>query len=243
MNLPDPSHHVPVILCAMEEEAEAFTSLARENHSVATYGKSQWHYLCFGNADCILGITGIGLTNAAAATAIAISQLMPPYIVYAGTAGGLAENISVKDVVCGSDYIYGAADATAFGYKRGQIPQMPERYQAEQVLIDIASEIQGVRTGSVVSSDSFVTSANVAEFREAFPGALSVDMESCAAAQICYTYGVPFVSIRGVSDLCSPDGAEVFHVNTNVAAEVSAQAVIKVMEAAHKRREKVSYLA
>ena len=39
------------------------------------------------------------------------------------------------------------------------------------------------------------------EIMQHFPEAKAVDMESCSIAQVCYTFGVPFVSFRIISDV------------------------------------------
>ncbi|MDO5747622.1 MAG: 5'-methylthioadenosine/S-adenosylhomocysteine nucleosidase [Actinomycetaceae bacterium] len=247
--------HLPIILCAMQEEAEPWFDMAESHEQVAAYGKSTWFYLQLKQQDLVLGISGIGLVNAASATTIAITQFLPPAIIYTGTCGGLAASVNVRDIICGNSYIYGTADATAFGYQRGQVPQMPKYYSGDAQLLHRAKSPQShtlaphnaeardntetpnsqtphaqrILQGEVVSSDSFVTATNVDQFRKDFPDALSVDMESCAAAQVCYSYGVPFVSIRGVSDLCSPQGAQEFHINTDTAAKAPQQAVLAAL--------------
>ena len=79
--------------------------------------------------------------------------------------------------------------------------------------------------GQVTSSDAFITAANVEQMREIFPAALGADMETTAAAQVCTGAGVPFISVRAVSDLCGPAANQDFHIDGEVAAAISAQAV------------------
>ena len=45
-----------------------------------------------------------------------------------------------------------------------------------------------------------------------FPDARAVDMESCAIAQTCYVFGVPFISFRIISDIpLSDTNASQYH--------------------------------
>lgn len=69
----------------------------------------------------------IGGTNAAAALTSVISLVskQPRLVVSAGTAGGLKSGIAVGDVCVSTTLAYTDADATAFGYVRGQLPGMP----------------------------------------------------------------------------------------------------------------------
>ena len=38
------------------------------------------------------------------------------------------------------------------------------------------------------------------EIKGKFPSALAVDMESCAIAQVCYMYNIPYMAVRIISD-------------------------------------------
>jgi adenosylhomocysteine nucleosidase len=87
----------------------------------------------------------------------------------------------------------------------------------------------------MVSGDSFVTAVNVAEVRAAFPAALSTDMESTAIAQVCHSHGVPFVSVRGISDLCGPAADQDFHMAVEEVAARAADVVLDVLGAGRPR--------
>ena len=135
---------------------------------------------------------GIGLANAASATARALTLVEAPIVIAAGTTGGLARDINVGDIAAGTRAIYGQADATAFGYAMGQVPQMPVDYTTSEAAEERLPILRGlidhpVRRGRIVSSDSFCTEANVGPMRERFPDAIGTDMETCAMAQVCST--------------------------------------------------------
>lgn len=75
-----------------------------------------------------------------------------------------------------------------------------------------------VRSGEILSGDSFITAANITEIKQHFPQAIATDMESVAAAQVCYLAEIPYGAIRCISDLCSPDSEQVFHLNLSQAS-------------------------
>jgi adenosylhomocysteine nucleosidase len=171
---------------------------------------------------------GIGLANAAAAAARALMMVDPGIVIAAGTTGGLGREVEVGDVIAATTF--SSADATAFGYARGQIPQMPVDHRSDELTVRRAVDLghrvgQTVRVGQVLSSDSFVTAANVGTTREEFPDALATDMETAAMAQVSWSVGVDWVSLRAVSDLCGPRADQDFHMDSARAARLSYQAV------------------
>jgi adenosylhomocysteine nucleosidase len=190
----------------------------------------------------VLVRSGIGLVNAAAAAAVALATHRPQVLVSAGSAGGLGVGVRVGDVVVGSHNVYSGADARAFGYALGQVPGMPATFAAEAALHDAAlaaaaglpvRELEPttvrVLSGGVISGDVFVDGERVAAVRESFPKALATDMESAALAHTAHLYGVPFLSVRGISDLCSPIEAGEFATHVDDAADRSAALVQAVL--------------
>ena len=85
--------------------------------------------------------SGVGMVNAARTTAIAIEVLGARQVLYSGTAGGLAKDSQVGEVIFGDNYVFHSADATAFGYQRGQLPGMPANYEGNErlLLVPVAS--------------------------------------------------------------------------------------------------------
>ena len=174
--------------------------------------------------------SGIGLANAASATARALTLVDAPIVIAAGTTGGLARDINVGDIAAGTTAIYGQADATAFGYAMGQVPQMPVDYTTSDAAVARLAELPAlithtVREGRIVSSDSFCTEQVADPMRERFPDAIGADMETCAMAQVCWSSSVDWISLRAVSDLCGPTADQAFHMDGQRAAGHSAEAV------------------
>ncbi len=175
-------------------------------------------------------VSGIGLANAASATSRALVLVDTPIVIAAGTCGGVARDVNVGNIAVGVLATYGAADATAFGYALGQVPGMPSEYATSVSTVAQVEALSGLLDdplcrGRVVSSDVFVTASEAKQLRERFPDVLSVDMETCALAQVAWSAGVDWVSLRAVSDLCGPDAGQDFHVDGVHAARCSARVV------------------
>ncbi|MFC7581738.1 5'-methylthioadenosine/S-adenosylhomocysteine nucleosidase [Schaalia naturae] len=224
-----------VIQCAMDVEAAPFLETlapGAATREVGALGRRRQSFTA-GELDgsTVLVVTaGIGLANAAAAAARALMMVDPGIVIAAGTTGGLGREVEVGDVIAGTATTFSSADATAFGYARGQIPQMPVDHRSDELTVRRAVDLghrvgQTVRVGQVLSSDSFVTAANVGTTREEFPDALATDMETAAMAQVSWSVGVDWVSLRAVSDLCGPRADQDFHMDSARAARLSYQAV------------------
>ena len=217
-----------VILVAMDEEAAPFLARASEVSEPVQVGRAEHRGIVLDGGTHVLVRTGIGMVNGAAAAAGALARYgSDVQLISAGSAGGLAQGVQVGDVVVSSTLVNVSADARAFGYALGQTPGMPESYEADAslraALVDADPELT-VREGAIGSGEKFVIADVALQMRSDFPSLLAVDMESAAIAQVAYSYGVPFVSVRGISDLCAPDGTE-FLTHVDDAAERSARVV------------------
>ena len=219
-----------VIVTAMADESAPFVDRADFVGEVSQVGHAVHRLLSFEGRGVLLVQCGIGLVNSATAAAVAISATSTRVVISAGSAGGVGEDVRVGDVVVGSTYIYSGADARAFGYALGQVPGMPEAYTGDQDLLGatLGADVPGLRVlaGTMISGDSFIDASTVDAIRTAFPGALSTDMESAALAHTSHLYGVPFLSVRGISDVCGPAAGADFLTHVDDAAERSARVVI-----------------
>lgn len=232
-----------LIICAMAEEAAAFDAHLSDASEVAvpfsgaTAKQAQLSLGADKSVAAVLVTSNIGLVAAASAATWAITTFAPSTVISAGTGGGLPSTIEVGDIAVAESCTYGTADATEFGYARGQVPRQPVRFPSSPGLVAAAvAAIPGSSTGRlhigrILSGDTFVTARNVADLREAFPDAVATDMESCAIAQTAGAFGVPFISVRGISDLCGPAAGQDFHISVDDAAARSRAAVLALLAA------------
>lgn len=221
-----------LVVTAMSDEAAPFLARAEHTGETTRVGHAEHTPLSIAGRSVLLVRCGIGLVNAAAAAAVAINVTEPVALISAGSAGGVGLHVRVADVVVGSHYLYSGADARAFGYQLGQVPGMPEVYRAEQTLHDVAMAAHvdsTLVTGTVISGDMFIDSERIDAVRAQFPTAVATDMESAALAHTAHLYGVPFLSVRGISDLCGPIDDHLTHVDD--ASDRSADVVIELLRA------------
>ncbi|MDO8106941.1 5'-methylthioadenosine/S-adenosylhomocysteine nucleosidase [Isoptericola sp. b441] len=224
-----------LVAVAMQPEAEPFLGAADAVGAPRALGHAEQTDLTFGGRTVRLLRTGIGGVNATAAVAVALHELGPVPVVSAGSAGGLGLGVRVGDVVVGERYLFAGADATAFGYQRGQIPGMPVDYAGDPAMLAAARGAGladgAVLVGTMLSGDAFVDARTVEAVRTDFPDALSTDMETTAIAQTCYLAGVPFLGVRGISDLCGPAAGDDFRTHVDDAADRSLAVVLALLDA------------
>ena len=70
--------------------------------------------------------SGIGKVNAGMCTQILADVFGVEAVINTGIAGSLNNDVNIGDIVLSTDVLHHDMDATGFGYKKGQIPQMEE---------------------------------------------------------------------------------------------------------------------
>jgi len=220
-----------VVITAMAQEMVPFQERSDTLGRRSTLGQATVRLASFGQSHVLLVTSGIGLVNAAIATALAVTRSRPAKVISAGSAGGLHPRVEVGDVVAGSSYIYGGADARIFGYSLGQVPGMPPSYVGDPDMLTAAEAPAGTRLlrGPVISGDAFIDGSSVDRVRAKFPDALATDMESAAIAHTCHLFEVPFMAVRAISDLCGPEAGAEFHLAVEDAAQRSAAVALALI--------------
>ena len=162
-----------------------------------------------GNNDIVLWQCGIGKVNAAVGTMRLVQQHNPDAIISTGLAGGIDPLMQIMDVLAATQSIYHDVDCgTGLGCERGQVQGLPVRFDADEKLLDhalatakLCAPQTTLRTGLICTGDQFITDRERQnEIKRHFPDGLACDMESAAIAQTCHLLGVPFLSLRVISD-------------------------------------------
>ncbi|EFV80935.1 MULTISPECIES: 5'-methylthioadenosine/adenosylhomocysteine nucleosidase [Neisseria] len=224
------------VVGAMEQEIELLRE-SMNNVKHVSFGKFSAYEGELAGKRTVLVLSGIGKVNAAVSTSWVIHQFTPDCVINTGSAGGLGKGLKVGDVVIGETVAHHDVDVTAFGYVRGQVPQLPAVFASDANLIRQAEkaaqvfEGAAVTQGLIVSGDRFVhSSEGVAEIRSHFPEVKAVEMEAAAIAQTCHQLEVPFVIIRAVSDSADEKADISFEEFLKTAAVSSAKMVTEIVK-------------
>lgn len=173
--------------------------------------------------------TGIGLVQTAAVLSWALSKYSPQVVIDTGSAGALAPDLKIGDIVVGERHMYADADGTVYGTRFGQIPGQPEFFVGTSTMLGSAPAT--ARKGLLISSDSWAYGSLAETFRSRFPEAIATDMESAAAAQVCTQWNVPFISVRCISDLCSAEAFDEHRVHLEHAGAIAARVGVEMLGA------------
>ena len=152
--------------------------------------------------------SGIGKVNAGICAQILADVFSVDAIINTGIAGSLNKNINIGDIVLSTDVVQHDMDATGFGYRKGQIPQMPVfffnaddnlRRLAAEVCKEVNPDIQ-VFEGRIASGDQFVCVQDVKNRIVSEFSAYATEMEGAAIGQAAYLNEIPFLVVRAISD-------------------------------------------
>jgi len=191
------------IIVAMDKELAQLRPLIQEERTESQNGFT-FHVGCIGANDIVATQCGIGKVNSAIGASRLIDKYAPDLIVSTGVAGGADVSLNVMDIVvatesCYHDVYCGKECAT------GQVLGMPVRFKSCERALQVALSMPRntrIVGGLIVSGDQFIDSRVVmADILSRFPDAKAIDMESCSIAQTCHVMGVPFISMRIISDV------------------------------------------
>ena len=160
------------IIGAMDQEVRTLKSLMNIEKTVEKASLKFYEGKLEGK-DIVLVQCGIGKVNSALCAQILISEFKVDAVVNTGVAGAIHSSLGVNDIVISTEAIQYDVDATAFGYSKGQIPQMDNSvFVADESLINAAYEssleqVKGkgfnIVKGRVATGDIFISSKELKE--------------------------------------------------------------------------------
>ena len=161
---------------------------------------------------CTLLHTGIGTVNAAHALTCQLEQQLPDLVIQFGIGGAyVPTGLPIRSVVLATEEVYGDVGVvTPEGWKPVDEIGIPlvhsdpprfNRFPLDPQLVATAAEICGVRSGTFVTVSQCSGVQAVGDALHSRFNALCESMEGAAAAHICTLYNVPFLEVRGISNL------------------------------------------
>lgn len=235
------------ILSALPAEQAGLIELLQRPKKVTHASRDFWQGDLHGRP-VVLALSKIGKVASAATACALIERFGAQRIVFTGVAGGVGSGVSVGDVVVATGFVQHDLDASPL-FPRFEVPLYGRaRFEGDTVLTaqlvaaaravlasgqfnTVFPEAQ-VHHGLMASGDRFVSGAGesaalLAALAAAGHEALAVEMEGAAVAQVCHDYGVPFASVRTISDRADDSAHVDFPAFVEEVASRYARAIIE----------------
>lgn len=182
-----------VFVIAMNNEAECVVSNLENAVESTLFGRRIVRGTLNGE-DAFVVVSGVGKSNAAAATQLAIQETGTKRIFNLGVSGGLDPVMKVGE-------IYEVADAVQYDFDLVQINGTEMGTLNERDTPFIPCKAEGRFAAKTLGTgDRFNDSADDSALLKKL-GASLRDMEGAAIAHVCETAGVEFVSYKCISDV------------------------------------------
>lgn len=228
------------IIGAMECEVELLknqlTDVTKE-----TYIGQDFYLGKLYSTDVVIVKCGIGKVNAALCTQYLILHFNVSKIINTGIAGACGKDLKIFDFVVSQKVVYHDFDVTFFGYKKGQVPNLPLFFQADDNLQNKVldafnnsefSKEHKIQEGIIASGDKFISEKSVKDeiIKDFSP--LCVEMEGAAIAHTCFVNNIPFVIIRCMSDNAqeSNEKEQSYEFNEEIAAKECAKLICMILK-------------
>ena len=212
------------ILCAGDDELAPFLPLL-DRRSVRRQAMLTIHEGWISGVPAAALYSGVCKVNAAIAAQVLIDSCRVEAIINAGTAGGIDPSISIFDTVISTETAYhDVAEDILTEFH----PWMDSIwFPGDPFLLSLATQAaqdsgRPVRFGRMVTGEAFLSGPGTEAVRSAFHP-LCADMESAAVAHVCHANGIPFLSIRTITDSADRSAATCFEENCRRASEIAAQ--------------------
>jgi adenosylhomocysteine nucleosidase len=212
------------VICAMESEA---VHLRERLDNPQETQLSVWRRTrgTLGEYSVEVIVSGIGLINAAAATAVRLSspEQRPRAIFNYGCSGAHRQDINPGDVVIGNRTVHtssliilpdGASRRLLFWSDDGATSET-ETLAVDPTLVELAERMgkrtplpvwpglmqpPRIHTGAIASADVWTQHGETILALHDEYGSLCEEMEAAAIAQVCAKYGVPFLPVKDISN-------------------------------------------
>jgi adenosylhomocysteine nucleosidase len=245
------------LMCALPEELAHLRAMlsATTTTRVATIDFDEG---TLDGHDVVLVGAGMGKVNAAVVATLLAERFDCRVVVLSGVAGGLDPSLHIGDVVIADAIVqhdtgrieddallrYQAGHVSfinptdALGYSMDAEVLARVRDCLDGVVLPLMPRVAGGRDrppqlvyGTVLTGDQYVHCEVTRQRLHRELTGRAVEMEGGAVAQVCETFGVPWVVIRALSDLAGRDSALDFGAFAETVAAISAQLVRRIIPA------------
>lgn len=220
------------IVCAAEAELAPFLPQI-EGIKISEKAMLKFYEGSIGSTEVAAVVSGVCKVNAAIAAQILIDGFGVTAVINSGTAGGMDAKLRIYDTIAATECCYhDVAENILTEYH----PWMKTAFfESSPWLLELCQNavkklgLRNVYFGRMVTGEAFITDEGREEIMKNY-APLSVDMETAGIAHVCYVNGVPFLSIRCITDTAEHSGNETFHANCARASEIAANLTMEIIK-------------
>ena len=158
-----------------------------------------------GKHDVVLVQSGVGKVMSAMSVAVLADHFEVDALINTGSAGAVAPELKIGDVVVASRLVYHDVDLTAFGYDYGQMSMQPLYFESDPSFVETFEKVLA-------------------------PEVLAVEMEGAAIAQAAQSVKKPFIVVRAMSDTAAHDANITFDEFIIQAGKQSAAILVEFLK-------------
>ena len=211
------------ILCACAQEFEPYKKVLNKEPRLIHGMQNTNGTLC--GHDISVIFCGIGKVNAALGTITLIHDCGVERVIMSGVAGAIKKGIHIGESIMITDCVYhDLTPQLLIDYHPSDIN--PNFICAEDI-VSIGRNM-GLSCGRTVTGDVFIEKDGRESIIERF-NPVCCDMETAAAAHVCYALNVPFNCVRAISDTEEEAGLGSFEKNVIYAAQVAFGTICSVI--------------
>lgn len=220
------------IICAGDEEFAPFLPEI-EDCKVAERAMLKFYEGKIHGVEAVALFSGVCKVNAAIASQLLIDAFDVDVVINSGTAGGMDPGLNLFDTVISTEVCYHDVapdiltefhpwmESVFFKADGGLI----ERSKAAVRKLDPEGK---VFWGRMVTGESFITDEGRKKINAEFEP-LTVDMETASIAHVCHVNGIPFISIRCITDTAIHSGIGNFEENCAKASVIAKDITVALL--------------
>ena len=223
------------VIAAMQIEIDGIRAKLSESKTETVSGIEYVRGTLHGKT-VIAAKCGVGKVFAAMCAQTMLLRYAPDCIVHTGVAGGLADGLSIFDLVIATHVVQHDMDTSALGDPVGMIsgPNIVEIPCDGDIVAALCRSADALskpyQLGVVATGDQFICTEDARQRIRTRFGAAACEMEGGAVGQVCYVNGTPFGILRSISDGGNDAATVDFPTFAAGAAQTAVAAIDKMVE-------------
>ncbi len=210
------------ILSAMPEELEfLINKFSNLKYTIIKINELTFKIYDYKNTNVLISHTGIGTGFAASVLTFIHAHFNPEYFLVAGTAGGIGNNLKLRDVIIAesafeAEMLEIASVIKGTPFENCLIHPLnnkrpPNHYPGNAELLSIFDSLNfgglTIHKGTIVSSNAFPAPKELFEKIKCL-NPYCIDMETSAFYQTAWLLNLKILCVRGISNILNSDGSD-----------------------------------